>query len=112
MQNLKNIFVVLESGQQEQPALERAAYIAEATGAALHLFLCAYDRAVGIATFLSGSQRSTFVQTIMDGSRVMVDRLAVPLIEKEIQVTKEIVWSRHRSGTRCWERRRSAPPAR
>lgn len=97
MQNLKNIFVVLESGQEEQPALVRAAYIAEATGAALHLFMCAYDRAVGIATFLSGSQRSTFVQTIIDGSQVMVDRLAVPLIEKEIQVTTEIVWNRHHS---------------
>jgi universal stress protein E len=97
VQNLKKIFVVLEPGQEEQPALERAAYIAEATGAALHLFMCAYDRAIGIATFLSGSQRSTFVQTIVDGSQVMVDRFTVPLIEKEIPVTTEVVWDRHAS---------------
>lgn len=97
MQNIKNIFVVLEAGQEEQTALERAAYIAQATGASLHLFMCAYDRAVGIATFLSGSQRDTFVQTIVDGSQVMVNRLAAPLLEKEIQVTTETVWNRHPS---------------
>jgi len=95
VRKLKNIFVVLEAGQEEQPALERAAFIAEATGSSLHLFMCAYDRAVGIATFLSRSQRSTFAQTIVDGSRVMVERLAEPLTEKEIDFRIEIVWDRH-----------------
>ena len=71
MRKIEKIFVVLEAQQEEQPALVRAAYIAEATGASLHLFMCAYDAAIGIASFLSGKQKSIFVQTIVDGSRVM-----------------------------------------
>ncbi len=97
MRKIEKIFVVLEAQQEEQPALIRAAYIAEATGASLHLFMCAYDTAIGIASFLSGKQKSIFVQTIVDGSRVMVQRLSDPLQEKGIDVTTETVWDRHPS---------------
>ena len=45
----KKIFVVLDARQEEQPALVRVAYIAEATGASLHLFMCAYDTAIDAA---------------------------------------------------------------
>jgi|TARA_B100002003_G_scaffold251784_1_gene297512 hypothetical protein len=76
MRKIKKIFVVLEAQQEKQPALVRATYIAEATGASLHLFMCAYDTAIGIASFLSGTQKSSFIQTVVDGSRVMVGRLA------------------------------------
>ena len=97
MRKIEKIFVVLEARQEEQPALIRAAYIAEATGASLHLFMCAYDTAIGIASFLSGKQKSTFVQTIVDGSRVMAQRLAEPLQEKGMHVTTETVWDRRPS---------------
>ena len=76
MKKLENILVILDSQEEEQPALTRAAYLAEATGASLHLFMCAYDTAVGIATFLSRGQKKTFVRTLMDGSEVKVNRLA------------------------------------
>lgn len=95
MRRLDNIIVVLDPQQESQPALTRAAYIAEATGASLHLFLCAYDTAIGIATFLSGGQKNTFIQTIVDGSEVMVSRLARPYIEKGISISHEVVWDRH-----------------
>ncbi len=95
MQKLDNILVVLTPQQEEQPALTRAAYLAEASGASLHLFLCAYDTAIGIATFLTGGQRDTFIQTVVDGSRVMVERLAAPYIEEGISITFDVVWDRH-----------------
>jgi len=94
---IKNIFVVIEASLEQQPAFERAAYLAEATGASLHLFMCAYDRAIGIATFLSGSQRDVFIRTIVDGSQVKLDRLASSLVDKEIEVSTEAVWNRHPS---------------
>jgi universal stress protein E len=97
MRKIRKIFVVLEAQQEEQPALIRAAYIAEATGASLHLFMCAYDTAIGIASFLSGKQKNTFVQTVVDGSRVMAQRLAEPLQVKGIEVTTQTVWDRHPS---------------
>lgn len=94
MRKLDQILVILDPQQEEQPALSRAAYLAEASGAAMHLFMCAYDTAIGIATFLGG-QRKTYQQTMVDGSRVLVDRLAAPWIEKGLTVTTEVVWDRH-----------------
>ena len=95
MRKLDNILVVLEPQREEQPALARAAYIAEATGASLHIFLCAYDTAIGIATFLTGGQKRSFVQTVVDGSKVMVDRLVDEYSARGINITQEVVWDRH-----------------
>ena len=95
MHELNNILVILDPSQDEQPALTRAAYLAEASGACLHLFLCAYDKAVGIATFLSGRQRDSFIRTVVDGSKVMVERLAAPLAQRGIELTQEVIWDKH-----------------
>lgn len=95
MRKLDNILVVLEPQREEQPALARAAYLAEATGASLHLFLCAYDTAIGIATFLTGGQKRSFIQTVVDGSKVMVNRLVEEYSSRGITITHEVVWDRH-----------------
>ena len=95
MKKLENILVILDSQEEEQPALTRAAYLAEATGASLHLFMCAYDTAVGIATFLSRGQKKTFVRTLMDGSEVKVNRLAEEYLAKGINITHEVIWDKH-----------------
>ncbi|HJN50504.1 MAG: universal stress protein UspE [Pseudomonadales bacterium] len=97
MKIFKKIFVVLEPQQQEQPALERAGYLAKATDASLHLFVCAYDTAIGIATFISGTHRKNIIRTVVDGNQVMVDRLAAPLREDGIEITTEVVWDRRPS---------------
>jgi universal stress protein E len=89
------IFVVLEPQQEEQIAFDRALFLARATGASLHLFICAYDIAIGIASFLSGSQKTDIVRTIVDGNQAMLDRLAERLEKEGIEVTSEVVWHRH-----------------
>jgi universal stress protein E len=91
------IFVVLEPQQQEQLAFNRAVYLARATGASLHLFVCAYDIAIGIATFLSGAQRQNIIRTVVDGNKVMVETLARKLAKDNIEVTTEVIWSRQAS---------------
>ncbi|MDA0789544.1 MAG: universal stress protein [Proteobacteria bacterium] len=95
MRKLENILVVLEPQTSDQPALARAIYLATASGAKLHLFMCAYDTAIGIASFLSGGQRQNFIQTILDGSKVLVERLAAGAREKGIVVSSAVRWGRH-----------------
>ncbi len=95
MRKLENILVVLDAQQEKQPALTRAAFLSEATGASLHLFMCAYDAAIGIATFLSGGQKENFIKILVDGSEVLVSRLAQSYIDQGINVTYEVVWDRH-----------------
>lgn len=86
---------MLDPQREEQPALERAVYLAKATGSSLHLFLCAFDTAISIATFLTGGQKETFIKTILDGSTVMVERLAKTCQEQGVSVTFDVVWDRH-----------------
>jgi len=87
--------VFLDAQKEDQPALTRAAYLSRATGAKLHLFICAYDAAVALASFLTGSERDGFVRTIVDGNQALLDRLAQPLIDQGLVVTTEVVWNRH-----------------
>lgn len=95
MQKLEKILVVLDDQQEDQPALTRAAYLAKAAGASMHLFMCAYDPSIAIATFLSGKQKKTFAQTIIEGTDVMVGQLAKQYIDQGIPVTHDVVWERH-----------------
>lgn len=91
----RKIFVVLEPQQQEQLAFNRAVYLAKATGASLHLFVCTYDIAIGIATFLSGAQKDNFIRTIVDGNKVMVAELTRHLEKDGIEITTEVIWNSH-----------------
>jgi len=97
MKLFKKIFVVLEPQHQSQPALKRAAFLAQETGASLHLFVCAYETAIGIATFISGPHRKNIIRTVVDGNTMMVDRLATPLREEGMEITSEVVWNRRPS---------------
>jgi universal stress protein E len=94
VRKLDQILVILDPQEEEQPALSRAAYLAEATGASLHLFMCAYDRAIGIASFLGG-QKKAYEQTMVDGSQVLAERLAEPYRKKGLTITTEVLWDRH-----------------
>ncbi len=90
----KKIFVVLDQHQEDQPALDRARLLAKKAGSSLHLFICAYDRAVGIASFFTRSEKSHFISTIMDGNQVKIDRLEKDLREEGIELSSEVVWNR------------------
>jgi universal stress protein E len=50
MPEIKRILVVLDPASEQQPALERAAWLATLSGAALDLFICDYDQ------YLAGEQ--------------------------------------------------------
>ncbi len=95
MQKLEKILVVLDDRKEEQPALNRAAYLAKAVNASLHLYMCAYDPSISIATFLSGKQKKAFAQTIIEGTDVLVDKLAQRYINEGLTVTYEVAWERH-----------------
>ncbi len=95
MRKLDNILVVLEPHQDTQPALDRAVFLARASGASLHLFQCAYDPAIGIASMISRGERGSLVSTVIEGNRVLIERLAAPLRESGLTLTNEVVWDRH-----------------
>lgn len=95
MQKLDKILVVLDDRQEEQPALNRAAYLAKAAGASLHLYMCAYDPSISIAAFLSGRQKRTFVQTTIEETEAVVAAMAERYQDDDIEVTYDVAWERH-----------------
>ena len=95
MRKLDNIFVVLEAHREDQPAFERASFLARASGARLHLFLSAYDSAIGLAAMLTRGESTNLVRTVLDGNEVLVERLAAPLREEGIEITTEVIWDRY-----------------
>lgn len=95
MKKLEKILVILDPQTEDQPALTRAVYLAKASGANLHLFMCAYDAAIDIASFFTGGQKESFIQTVVDGSSVLIERLAASARDAGLVITQEVVWDRH-----------------
>lgn len=95
MRRLDQILVVLDPQEEKQPALDRAVYLAQQSGAHLHLFMCAYDVAIGIASFLTGGQKRNLEKTLLQGNESVVRELAADVGAKQIEVTWEVVWDRH-----------------
>jgi universal stress protein E len=90
----KHIVVVVDAtSNEEQPVVERAAWLAERTGAALQLFTCVYDANVDagrVATVLipdAGAREQVLLR-----HRRRLEELAAPLRERGLSVTVEVAW--------------------
>jgi nucleotide-binding universal stress UspA family protein len=77
-----NLFVVLDPTRMVQPSLERAAWMAERSGAALHLYCCVYDP---LLASIGESQDAAVAATAS-----WLDRLADGLRAKGLQVTTQV----------------------
>ena len=88
MMDVNKILVVYDPTTSVQPALERAASIAEREGSTLHVYSCIY------AEFPSPGEQSVGSETLVSGQKEILARTVVPLIEKGIAVTTEVEWNK------------------
>ena len=92
MQTLSRILVVIDPTVRTQPALLRAAAIAGACGAELHLLVCYYNEYLtGDRLFDSPSLEKARAE-LMDIQERHLDELAAPLRERGITVTTAATW--------------------
>lgn len=110
---IRHALVVLDPASKDQPALERAAWFAERTGASLELFICDYDQELAEfgpfdAEALDGARRrliATHVRTLKEHARrlsarglsVRVDAhwghpLATGIVRKAIACNADLVF--------------------
>jgi universal stress protein E len=90
----KTILVVVDpTTNEEQPVIQRAAWLAEKTGAALELFACDYD-----ADIDAGRVATVWIpdpgtrEYLLLRHRQKLDDIAAPLRERGLSVTVDVAW--------------------
>jgi universal stress protein E len=91
-EQLDSILVVVDPAADEQPALGKAAAIAEAAGARLRLFCCDHDPRLTARLFLSPGSLSAARAGFLRRRRQWLESLAAPLAERGIAVEIEAAW--------------------
>lgn len=89
MTPLNILLVVYDPTRDEQPALEKAARIAESVGASVHLFACIhYEEAAK-----SGDQ-SGEIRHLIAGQQAVLDDAVAPLKASGIETSTEVEWDK------------------
>ena len=92
MPELSQILTVIDPTTENQPALQRAVWVAGNTGAELELFICYYNEYLsGDRLFDSRSLESTRKEVI-DGYEKHLESLAEPLRKSGLTVTTRAIW--------------------
>jgi universal stress protein E len=88
---INNIFVVYDPTTDAQPALERAALIAQTKGSEvqLHLFSCIYS------DIPKSEEKSGEIESLVAAQEEILSRAIAPLVEKGMQVTTEVKWKKN-----------------
>jgi universal stress protein E len=89
MTPLSKLFVVYDPTRKDQPALERAAEIAAARSAGLHIFTCAY------ADTSKATNRTEAVSRMLAEQRDVLDEEASRLSGSGVQITTEVEWDQN-----------------
>ena len=84
----RNILVIFDPTQQEQPALERAAAIAGETGANLCVFACIYE------DLDKATDKSIETRQLIASQYDSLNDAIGPLVEKGLNATTEVEWDK------------------
>jgi len=92
MQKINQIMTVIDPTTDAQPAMERAAWLANKTGAELELFICYYNEYLSGDRLFDSPSLEKARQEIISGHEKHLEKLAEPLRESGINVKTTAVW--------------------
>ncbi|MBL6750067.1 MAG: universal stress protein [Nevskia sp.] len=93
MHKYQLILLFADPAARRTPAFERARYLAEKTGAALHICVAAYSRTIAAAGFLSRRGTDSARQGFMGECTQLLEQEASALRGQGLRVSTEAVWS-------------------
>lgn len=89
----RHILAIVDPTSDEQPALERAARIADRSGATLELFVCDYDQYLSGERFFDADSLMKARQTLLASHRRRLSELAEGIAARySIEVRQDITW--------------------
>lgn len=93
MLKYQNILVFIDPTQESQPALERAAEIAnKQMGTTITLFLCCYDLSYEMTSLSSTDERQAMQRIVIKENQSWLEALAVPFQEQGTVITSRVIW--------------------
>lgn len=90
----QKILVVIDPTAKEQPALERAAWYAKRSGAALELFICDYDQYLAGERFFDSASLQKARQSLIDNHVRRLKERAKGLAAAGLSVSVDARWDR------------------
>lgn len=91
---LKQLLVVIDPTKKSQPALERARWIAQRSGAALELLVCEYNGTLDSGLLFDAPALDKARAALLEQRREWLERLAAPLRESGLAVSCEVRWGK------------------
>lgn len=92
METISRILSVIDPTAQEQPAMQRAAWIAGNTGAALELFIAYYNEYLSGERLFDAESLEATRKEVIDGYEQHLEKLAEPLRQKGLDVRTRAIW--------------------
>lgn len=92
MRKNNTILVVADPTAKEQPAVERAAWLADKLGCNLELFICDYDQYLAGERFFDTKALQKAREGLIKRHLQRLEKLAAPLRDKGISVAVDAVW--------------------
>ena len=91
---LQMLLVVIDPTKQAQPALERAAWVARKSGAALELLVCEYHVSLEGSSLFDRKSRETAREQLLQERLDWLESLAQPLRNEGLRVQTAARWGR------------------
>ena len=92
MDKLDQIMCVIDPTVDEQPALQRAAWLANAAGTRLELFICYYNEYLSGGRLFDAPSLDDTRREIIAGFEKRLEKLAEPLRKSGLDVTTCVIW--------------------
>ncbi len=92
--NLHNLLVVVDPSSDEQPALSRAQWIAERSGASVELLLCDFNPALDGGLFFDSHSLQRARDLYLDERVTWLEQLSMPLQQAGIRTQVEAQWGK------------------
>jgi universal stress protein E len=92
MRKISKILCVIDPTVDEQPALQRAAWLAESVGAELELFVCYYNEYLSGDRLFDSPSLEKARGEVIAGHEKYLDKLAEPLRQSGLVVQTQAVW--------------------
>ncbi len=90
----QRILVVVDPTAEEQPAVQRAARLAQAYGASLELFVCDYDQSLASLPRFDPKTAEQARRRVLDNHLAKLDELRIPLKAQGLAVEIDARWAR------------------
>lgn len=92
--HLERLLVIIDPTEMQQPSLERAAWMARHTGAALELLVCEYHSLIGLEALFSTAHAQIAKNHCLEQRQQWLENLAEPLRLQGLRVQCSVTWGK------------------